>query len=96
MCLARYILITTSLNITNSEIKYLKTSYRGLILVWRELCPVFGPDYSPELREEAWVKAEVCPLQHGEAVNPQEDLIMFCPTAPVTDVELNGAGTPRG
>jgi hypothetical protein len=47
------------------------------------------------LREEAWGKAKVCPVPHGEVANPQEDLIMFCPMAPVTDVELNGGGTPR-
>jgi hypothetical protein len=60
-----------------------------------ELCLVLGPDYSLELREEAWGKAKVCPLSHEEAVNPQEDLIMFCPMASATDVGLNGAGIPR-
>lgn len=40
------------------------------------------------------MKATVCPPSHGEAVNPQEDPTMSCPMTPVTDVELNGAGTP--
>jgi hypothetical protein len=63
--------------------------------VWREPCQVFGPDYSLELKEEAWGKAKVCPLSSGEAANPRVDPTMFCPTAPATEVELNGAGTPR-
>jgi hypothetical protein len=46
------------------------------------------------LKEEAWGKAKVCPKSHGEVVNPQEDPVMSYPMAPVTDVGLNGAGTP--
>lgn len=39
--------------------------------------------------------AKACPLSFGEAVSPQVDPTTFCPVAPVTNVELNGAGTPR-
>jgi hypothetical protein len=63
--------------------------------VWREPCQEFGPDYSLELKEEAWGRAKVYRLSFGEAANPRVDPTTFCPTAPVTDVGLNGAGTPR-